>query len=79
MNPAVGCHYFPPGLQLPPHHLRGLLPILVIGEESHDGVNSLPMTVNRQRRGCDFNLGASVPESSKLTTRPPSHSLDVTF
>jgi len=27
INPAVGCHYFPPGLQLPPQPLRGLLPI----------------------------------------------------
>jgi len=24
-NPAVGCHYFPPGPQLPPQPLRGLL------------------------------------------------------
>ena len=27
INPAVGCHYFPPGLQLPSQPLRGLLPI----------------------------------------------------
>jgi len=27
INPAVGCHYFPPGLQLPLQPLRGLLPI----------------------------------------------------
>ena len=72
-------HYFPPGLQLRPHHLRGLLPILLLGEQSHDCVNSLPMTVTRQRRDCNFNVGVSVPESSKLTTRPPSHPLDVTF
>ena len=37
INPAVGCHYFPPGLQLPPQPLRGLLPILLLGEERHDG------------------------------------------
>ena len=41
INPLVGCHYFPPGLQLTPHPLRGLLPILLLGEQSHDGVNSL--------------------------------------
>jgi len=35
-KPAVGCHYFPPGLQLPPQPLRGLLPILLLGEQSHD-------------------------------------------
>jgi len=36
-NPTVGCHYFPPGLQLPPQPLRGLLPILLLGEQRHDG------------------------------------------
>ena len=36
------------------------------------GVNSLPKTVNRQRRGCDLNPGPSAPESSTLTTRLPS-------
>ena len=36
-------------------------------------VNSLPKTVTRQRRGCDFNPGPSAPASSTLTTRPPSH------
>ena len=37
------------------------------------GVNSLPKTVTRQRRDCELNLGPSVPESSTLTTRLPSH------
>ena len=37
------------------------------------GVNSLPKTVTRQRRDCDFNPGPSAPESSTLTTRIPSH------
>jgi len=37
------------------------------------GVNSLPKTVTRQRRGCDLNPGLSAPESSTLTTRLPSH------
>ena len=37
------------------------------------GVNSLPKTVTRQRRNCDFNPGPSAPESSTLTTRLPSH------
>jgi len=36
-------------------------------------VNSLPKTVTRQRRDCDLNPGSSVPESSTLTTRLPSH------
>ena len=37
------------------------------------GVNSLPKTVTRRRRGCDLNPGLSAPESSTLTTRLPSH------
>jgi len=32
------------------------------------GVNSLPKTVTRQRRGCDLNPGPSAPEFSTLTT-----------
>jgi len=35
------------------------------------GVNSLPKTVTRQRRGCDLNPGPSAPESSTLTTGLP--------
>ena len=37
------------------------------------GVNSLPETVTRQRRGCDLNPGPSAPESSMLTTPLPNH------
>ena len=43
INPAVGCYYFPPGLQLHPQPLRGLLPVLLLGEQRH----SLPKTVTR--------------------------------
>jgi len=37
INPTVGCHYFPSGLQLPPQPLRGLLPISLLGEQRHNG------------------------------------------
>ena len=37
INAVVGCHYFPPGLQLRPQPLRGLLPILLLVEQRHDG------------------------------------------
>jgi len=37
INPAVGCRYFPPGLQLPLEPLRGLLPISLLGKQRHDG------------------------------------------
>jgi len=39
------------------------------------GVNRLPKTVTRQRRGCDLNPGPSAPETSTLTTRLPNHLL----
>ena len=74
MNPAVGFHYFPRGLQLPSQPLRGLLLISLLGGTM--GVSSLPKTVTRQRRGCDLNPGRSAPESSMLTTRLPSHNID---
>jgi len=41
------------------------------------GVNSLPGTVTRQRRGCDLNPGPSALESSMLTTRLPSHPIEL--
>ena len=75
MSHKPGCHYFLQGLQLPLQPLRGLLPILLLGEQRHNGVSSLPKTVTRQRRDCDLNPGPSAPESSTLTTRltePPS-------
>jgi len=34
---CVGCHYFPPGPQLPSQPLRRLLPILLLGEQRHNG------------------------------------------
>jgi len=37
INPAVDCHYFPPGLQLPLQPLRGLLPVWLLGEQRHNG------------------------------------------
>ena len=36
-KPGASCHCFPPGLQLPPQPLRGLLPISLLGEQRHDG------------------------------------------
>jgi len=36
------------------------------------GVNNLPKTVTRQRRGCDLNPDPSAPESSTLTNRLPA-------
>ena len=62
-------HYFPPGLQLSPQPLRGLLYCCLVNRSTV----GLPKTVTRQRRDCDLNPGTSAPESSTLTTRLPSH------
>jgi len=64
INPAVGCHYFPP---------EGCYQFRCLVNRGTMSVSSLPKTVTRQRRGCDLNPGPSVPESSTLTTRLPSH------
>jgi len=64
INPAIGCHYFPPGLQLCSWP---------IGQYFRCLVNSLPKTVTRQHRGCDLNPCPSAPEYSTLTTRLLSH------
>jgi len=37
INPTAGCHYFPPGLQLPPQPLRRLLPTLLLCGQRHNG------------------------------------------
>ena len=61
-------------MQLTRQLLRGLLPILLcLVNRDTVGVNSLPKTVTRQRRGCDLNPGRTAPEPSTLTTRLPSH------
>ena len=77
-KPGGRRHYFPPGPQLasPSQLLRALLPISLLGEQRHEGVNSLPKTVIRQVAAAmrtDCNPGPSAPESSTLTTRLPSH------
>ena len=36
-NPGCRLRYFPPGLQIPPQPLRGLLPILLLFEWRHNG------------------------------------------
>ena len=62
-----------PGPQLTPQLLRGCYRFCCLVNRGTMGVNSLPKTVTRQRRGCDLNPGPSAPESSTLTIRPPSH------
>ena len=66
-----GCHYFPPGMLLPPQPLRGLPPISLLGEQRHDGCELRTICLRLLPDGCDLNPGLSVPESSMLTNRLP--------
>jgi len=74
INPAVGCNYFPPGLQLPPQPLRWLLPILLFDEQRHNGCDQFAYdcypTASRLRfepRPCC----AWVQHSNHSATEPP--------
>ena len=76
INPTVGCHYFPPGLQLPRNLYEGCYQFCCFVNRGTMGVNSLPKTVTGQHCNCDLNPGPSVPESRTLTTRLSSHHFD---
>ena len=65
INPAVRCHYFPPGPQLCLQPLRGLLPVLLLGEQRHNGCEPFA-------KDC-YPTDPTAPESSTLTTQLPSH------
>ena len=59
INSAVGCRYFPPGPQLPPQPLTGLLPILLLGEQSIEnghwparGTSTVPIVSAHFRPPC---------------------------
>ena len=71
INPAVGCHYFPPGLQLPSQPLRGLLPISLLGEQRHKGVNSLPKTFTGLRFE-PWSFCAWFQHANHSATEPPT-------
>ena len=71
INPAVGCHYFRPGPQLPSQRLRGLLPVSQLSEQRHDGceqfaLDSVAAAIWTQAQS------PTAPESSTLTTRLPA-------
>jgi len=64
-----GCHYFPPGPQLPSQSLRWLLPISLLGDGCEQFAQDCYLTALRLR----FEPRPTVPESSTLTTRLPSN------
>ena len=76
INPAVGCHYFPPGPQLPSQPLRGLLPILLLGKQRHDGCKQFAYdcypTASRLRfEPTPFCVW--VQHDNHSATEPPNH------
>ena len=74
MNPAVGCHYFPPGLQLPSQPLRGLLPILLLGEQRHDGCEQFAYDCYLTASRLQFQPGPFcgwVQHANHSATEPP--------
>jgi len=78
INPAVGCHYFPPGLQLPPQPLRGLLPILLLGEQKHNGCEQFAQDCYPTASQLQFEPGlfcARVQHANRSATEPPTASL----
>ena len=71
-NPAVSCHYFPPGLQLPSQPLRGPVPILLLGEW---WMWTVCLSLFPDSIAAAIWTGPTAPESSMLTTQLPSHPL----
>jgi len=85
IKPAVGCHYFPPGLQLPSQPLRGLLPILLLDEQRHKGCEQFAQDCYATALWLRFKPGpfcAWVQHANHSATEPPlfpnmEHTLDV--
>ena len=73
INLVVGCHYFRQACSYPCNPEEDCCQFCCLVNTDRMGANSLPKTVTRQYRGCDFNPGPSAPKSSMLTTRLLSH------
>jgi len=74
INPAVGCHYFQPGPQLPSQPLRQLLPISLLGEQRHDGCEQFAQDCYPTMSRLRFEPGpfcAWVQHANHSATEPP--------
>ena len=69
INPTIGCHYFPPGLQLPSQPLRGLLPLLLFGEQQHDGCEQF-VTTREMRSSAELDFSVCVSPALTQCRRP---------
>ena len=75
INPAVGCHYFLPGLQLPSQPLRVLLPLSLLGEQRHDGCKQFAYDCYATASQLRFESRPYctwVQHANHLATGPPS-------
>jgi len=80
INPAVGCHYFPPGLQLPPQPsgITALRPVpsYTAWWQRHIGVRNLPKVFTpwclADTRTCDLSIANLTPYCNTMT--PPTTS-----
>ena len=80
INPTVGCRYFPPDLQLPPQPLRGLLPVLLLGEQRHNEWTICLILLPESR--LRFEPGpfcAWVQQANHLATEPPTFYITLCF
>ena len=81
INPAVGCHYFPPGPRLPPQppSITARWPVsnYTAWWQRHMCTKQLAQGCTRQRGSRDSNPRPVDRKSGSLTTRPPNHSLTV--
>jgi len=79
INPAVSCHYFPPGLQLPPQPLRGPLPILPLDEQRHNGCEQFAYfyPTASQLRFEPRPFCAWVQHANHSATEPPFKSVSI--
>jgi len=74
INPVVGCHYFPPDPQLPPQPLRGLLPVLLLGEQRHNGCEKFAWDCYPTASRLRFEPGpfcTRVQHANHSATEPP--------
>ena len=78
INPTVGCHYFPPGLQLPPQPLRGLLLTEVEARKTCKGDRSdhwkpleLGRQTSRRQRSPMSVIGVSYPREERRWSGVP--------
>ena len=80
INSAVDCHYFPQGLQLPSQPLKGLLPILLFGEQRQNGCEQFaedcyPTPTASRLQFEPRPFCAWVQHYNYSATEPPSHLL----